>query len=111
MTLDELLRACRQHHIILRTNRRGQATLWAPNTSVPRAIRAAINEHREELARLIRFSDIRCCPNAGLHRPGWYRAGQQVYRCKVCSQLLAEIWSPVVSHSRKFEQKRAKMSS
>lgn len=42
MNLEELLRACQARHIILLLNRRGQVSLWSPNTRVPTEIRAAI---------------------------------------------------------------------
>lgn len=67
MSLEELLNECRRQHLILLTNKSGQATLYAPNVKVSRQIRAAIRQHNRELAQLIRAADARVCPSPRLH--------------------------------------------
>jgi hypothetical protein len=83
MSLEELLSEC-PHHLILFINRRGQATLYAPNIEVSRQIRAAIRNHNRQLVQLIRAADARVCVNPRLHACMWDT-------CFICQKLDAAI--------------------
>jgi hypothetical protein len=84
MSLDELLHQCRENHLILLTNKRGQAALYAPNVEVSRQIRAAIRQHNRQLVQMIRAADARVCVNPRLHACMWDT-------CFICQKLDAAI--------------------
>jgi hypothetical protein len=68
--------------------------LWlSPGVSprLKRRMLRATGRHAKGLAILMRWSDIATCPAASLHRPYWYHAGNQEYRCAMCERLAAWI--------------------
>jgi hypothetical protein len=86
MPLDELLAHLASMRLVLCWSRRSRLTLWSPNTKVPRRIRAAISQHRDELADLIAQDDIATCPAHRLHFQAWqYEYGRFI--CEVCRRL------------------------
>jgi hypothetical protein len=85
MNLEELLNECQQHHLILRTNRRGQATMWAPNVKVSRQLRSLIRQFNDEIVQSIERSAASVCPSPRLH------AAYFGDTCFICQRLDAAI--------------------
>lgn len=88
MSIDRLLAYVRLTRSILVS----EQEIWLNSTvaqDLQKELRRGLRKHRAGVKLLLAWSDCSTCPSPGLHRPYYYHAGLQMYRCALCEQLKA----------------------